>query len=390
MLTLGLVAAPSPALAQGSGADLSVTKTSEGLGGDNTILYTVTVEANGPSNATNVQLSDTTPPELSFVSVTSPPGWLCISPAPGGDGTITCSTSSLAPGSVATFTILMRLKATVLTGDVVTNTATVDAVTPDPLPGNNSSSYTFIVAGSSRDSAGVYDPSTGAWFLKNTNAAGGADLVFSFGPGGTAVPIKGDWNGDGIDTVGVYIPSSGAFFLKNTNSGGGADIIFTYGPAGAGFVPIAGDWDGDGDDTVGLYDPATGAFFLKNTNAGGGADLVFTFGPAGAGFVPIAGDWDGDNDDTIGLYDPATAAFFLKNTNSGGAADTVFTFGPTFATPVVGDWNSDAFGVDTIGVYVSASTAWFLRNTNTAGPADVVFNYGPTGFVGIAGDWDGL
>jgi hypothetical protein len=237
---------------------------------------------------------------------------------------------------------------------------------------------------------GVYIPSTGAWFLHNENAAGAADLVFTYGPGGLAVPLVGDWDGDGDDTPGIYFRSTGAFFLRNASSGGGADLAFTFGPSGAAFVPLAGDWDGDGDDTVGLYDPATGAFFLRNTNAPGPADLVFAYGAAGAGLAAVTGDWDGDGVDTVGLYDPATGAFFLRNANTPGAADLVFTFGAGGQgfVPLAGDWDGD--GRHTVGLAAPATGAFFLRNANAPGAADLAFSYGPPGATPLAGDWDGL
>jgi hypothetical protein len=60
--------------------------------------------------------------------------------------------------------------------------------------------------GSDQDATpGLYDPVTGNFFLKNTNAGGTADETFSFGVGGSQIqPLVGDWNGDGIDTVGLY------------------------------------------------------------------------------------------------------------------------------------------------------------------------------------------
>jgi hypothetical protein len=247
-----------------------------------------------------------------------------------------------------------------------------------------------VVAGATpgSDTPGVYVAATGAWFLRNQNAPGGADAVFTFGGGGALVPLTGDWDGDGDDTPGLYDPATGAFFLTNANANGGADTVFTFGGGGA-LVPVVGDWNADGVDTIGLYDPATGAFFLKNANANGGADAVFTFGGGGA-LVAVAGDWDGDGRDTVGLYDPGTGAFFLKNANANGGADVVFTFGGGGAglAPLAGDWNGD--GVDTIGLYASATGASFLRNTNANGGADVVFGYGPTGVRPLTGDWDGM
>jgi subtilisin-like proprotein convertase family protein len=237
------------------------------------------------------------------------------------------------------------------------------------------------------DTIGLFDPATGSYFLRNSNSSGGADVVFSFGPGG-AMPITGDWNGDGTDTAGVYIPGTGAFFLRNTNTPGPADIIFTFGGGGA-LVPLVGDWNNDGTDTIGLYDPATGAFFLRNANSSGGADLLFTFG-AGGGYQPIVGEWNNDGTDTVGLYDPASGAFFLKNANSSGGADAVFTFGAGGAfRAITGDWNAD--GTETVGIYDPATGAFFLTNTNASGPAAIVFTFGAggAGFVPLSGDWNG-
>jgi hypothetical protein len=105
----------------------------------------------------------------------------------------------------------------------------------------------------------------------------------------------GDWNGDGCDTVGLYAPAQSEFFLRNSNASGGADVSFSFGPGGGGWTPIAGDWNGDGQDTIGLYDPTRSEFFLRNSNTSGYANLAFLYGPANAGWTPIAGDWSGSS-----------------------------------------------------------------------------------------------
>lgn len=243
--------------------------------------------------------------------------------------------------------------------------------------------------GSNASSVGVTVSTSGAWFLRNSNSGGAADLVFGYGAPGTGfVRLSGDWDGNGTHTPGLYDPSSGAFFLKNTNAGGGADLVFSFGAGGAGFLPLVGDWNGDGIDTIGLYGSTTGVVFLRNTNGSGPANVTFSFGPAGGGLLPITGDWNGDRIDTIGLYVPTTGAFFLRNTNTNGGADIVFTYGASQMKPVAGDWNGD--GRDSIGVYESGTGAWFLRNLNSPGSADLVFTYGPPMAVPMTGDWDGL
>lgn len=220
----------------------------------------------------------------------------------------------------------------------------------------------------------------------------------------------GNWTGQlnsvtqtPIDTIGLYDPTTGTFYLRNSNSSGPADITFQFGPANAGYIPFVGDWTGlinpitsAAMDTVGVYDPVGGFFFLKNLNAPGPADSVFSFGVGGQGWVPRVGDWTGKVNpitmariDTVGAYDPASAFFFLKNTNAAGAADIVFQFGPTGLgwNPVVGDWTGQRSGttnapITTIGAIEPSTSFFFLRNSNSNGPADIQFVYGPTGSFG--------
>ncbi len=248
-----------------------------------------------------------------------------------------------------------------------------------------------VVAPVGSDSIGIYLADTGAWFLRNSNSSGGADAVFTFGAGGAGVvPLRGDWDGDGVDTPGLFAPSTGAFFLRNSNSPGGADIVFTFGAPNGGYVAMVGDWDGDGTDTIGLYAPSTSNFFLRNANAPGGADVVVGFGPAGSGWTPMSGDWDGNGTDTVGLYAPSTSTFFLRNANAPGGADVVFGFGPAGSgwTPLAGDF--DGNGTDTVGLYSASNGFYFLRNANAPGGADLTFGYGPAGVTPLVGDWDGL
>src|SRR5437764_15114474 len=85
-----------------------------------------------------------------------------------------------------------------------------------------------------------------------------------------------------------------AFYLRNSNTSGVADVSFRYG--GPGDVPLVGDWDGNGIETVGVH--RGNAFFLRNSNSSGTADATFTFGDAGD--IPLVGDWNGDGAGTLG------------------------------------------------------------------------------------------
>jgi hypothetical protein len=237
--------------------------------------------------------------------------------------------------------------------------------------------------GTGPNTVGLYEKDNGAFFLRNTNTYGDADTIALFGPidySGDLLPMAGNWTGSSfVDGIGLYQKSTGLFFLKNDNGPGPADNVFQFGPISSGdMVPIVGDWTGSGKDTIGLYQNSTGLFFLKNDNSAGAADNVFQFGIISSGdMVPIVGDWTGSGKDTIGLYQKSTGTFFLKNSNTYGDADMVFSYGPVVSgdiVPVAGDWTNS--GIDTIGIYQHSTAFFFLKNSNTYGDADFAFPYG--------------
>ena len=225
---------------------------------------------------------------------------------------------------------------------------------------------------------GVFRPSNGLLYLKNSNTSGFADAALNYGLGGD-YPVVGDWDGNGTTTIGVY--RDGYFYLRNSNTLGFAEVVFPFGTPGD--QPIAGDWDGDGIDTVGVYRPSIGQFLLRNHNSEGAEDVSFYLGNVGD--VGVAGDWDGNNIDTTGVFRPSNGVIFLKNSNDTGIADIALNYGLPGDQPVMGDWDND--GTDTIGIYRNGT--FYLRNSNTNGFAEIVFGLGNPGDMPIAGNWDG-
>jgi uncharacterized repeat protein (TIGR01451 family) len=112
-------------------ADLSLTKTADPLTlvpGEN-VTFTITATNDGPLTATNVAVSDSLPPGLSFVSATPSQGTY-------NNQTGIWTVGNLAPGSNATLEIVATLTAT----EPVVNRAQVsasDQPDPDSTPGNN-------------------------------------------------------------------------------------------------------------------------------------------------------------------------------------------------------------------------------------------------------------
>lgn len=181
----------------------------------------------------------------------------------------------------------------------------------------------------------------GVWKIRNSNFPiinppfGGGIITINFGSPGD-LPIVGDWNNDGVDSPGVYRPSTGQFFLTNSNlANPPVEITVVFGIAED--LPVAGDWNADGFDSVGVFRPSSGQFFLTDDNvAGATIDQAFFFGANGD--LPTAGDWNGNGVDTIGIYRPSTTEFFLTNDNINFS--NVFTFGQIGTDqPIAGDWD---------------------------------------------------
>ena len=184
-------------------ADLSIRKTNNGPVAVGTqATFTLTVRNAGPDSATGVVVTDALPDGLTFVSAAGNK-WTCNQQ----NGNVTCALAgSLAKGASTTITITVRT--TKAAAPQVTNTAKVGANTPDPDPGNNTSSST----------------------LKVQDEGPEADLALSKSTNG---PVT--WGQNAIFTV------------KVTNKGpaSAADVIVTDTlPAGVTYVASSGSgWD---------------------------------------------------------------------------------------------------------------------------------------------------
>jgi uncharacterized repeat protein (TIGR01451 family) len=127
-------------------ADVQVTKvdTPDPVTAGTNITYTINAINNGPSNAANANMSDTTPTNTTFVSVSAPAGWSCTSPAVGGTGAVSCTKVSMAVGT-ETITLVVAVNGGTAGGTVISNTATMSSATTDPTPGNNNATATTTV-----------------------------------------------------------------------------------------------------------------------------------------------------------------------------------------------------------------------------------------------------
>ncbi len=114
-------------------ADLAITKTDspDPVTAGEQLTYTITVDNLGPSDATNVTVTDTLP---AGVSVVSAPG--CVESPPG---TLTCPLGTIPAGGGSFFDIIVDVDASTLPG-TITNTASVGSDAGDPVDANDSAS----------------------------------------------------------------------------------------------------------------------------------------------------------------------------------------------------------------------------------------------------------
>ncbi|TCT19847.1 DUF1566 domain-containing protein [Thiobaca trueperi] len=294
-------------------------------------------------------------------------------------GTVSPPSQVVNAGATATFTLIPATGYAISSASGCggslsgANYATAPVTAACTVTANFAANWMGLVGdwdGDGAATAGLYNPVSGTFYLRNANTSGLSDVVFRYGPAPSGWwPLAGDWNGDGISTVGLYDPVTGIFYLRNTHTPGFADVTFRYGPQQTDWYPLAGDWNGDGIDTVGLYVPQSAIFFLRNTHTPGVADVSFRYGPVANGWLPLAGDWNHDGTTTIGLYDGWAGLVYLRQTNAPGVADVIFRYGPVDNDwwPLGSDWNGD--GTDSIGLFKPVTRTFYLRDSNAPGGA---------------------
>jgi len=92
------------------------------------LTYTLTSANDGPSDATNVTLTDILPAGVNFITATATQG-----SCDEAGGTVTCTLDSLGSGDVATGTVVVTVTNPIPGDTVITNTAVVDSQETTPL-----------------------------------------------------------------------------------------------------------------------------------------------------------------------------------------------------------------------------------------------------------------
>jgi uncharacterized repeat protein (TIGR01451 family) len=297
----GNESATATTLVVAGSADLSITKTAapEPVNAGNNLTYTITAANAGPSNALTTILNDTLPAGTTFVSLTSPGGWSCTTPAVGAGGTVSCGNASVAIGN-AVFTLVVNVGASVSGGTVIANTATVaSAATSDPNQGNESATANSTVSAPSaiagtKTAAGILVPGGSVTYtitLTNSGASAQGDnpgdeftdvlpadltLVSASASSGTAVASIGTntviWNGS--------IAAAGSVTIT-INASINPTVVSGTAILNQGTISFDGDGNGSNESTAVTDNPVTGA--------PGDATGIVVLGVATS--IPAIGTW---------------------------------------------------------------------------------------------------
>jgi hypothetical protein len=188
-----------------------------------------------------------------------------------------------------------------------------------------------------------------------------------------AVPVPGDWNGDGSDQEGWF--HDGVFYTASGPSG--AIARFRYGRAGD--QPVSGDWNRSGSDGIGVF--RDGMWYVRNELSGGPSWRHFRYGRAGD--QAVTGDWARLGRDGVGVF--RDGVWYVRTHLNEGPSWRHFRYGRAGDIAVSGDW--EQLGRHGVGVVRDGN--WFVRSHLNAGPSAFYFPYGRSTDRAVTGDWNG-
>lgn len=219
-----------------------------------------------------------------------------------------------------------------------------------------------------------------------------------------AVPLTGDFNGDGRDDTAWFTRgSTGDVYVQlSTGSGFGAPVKWHDYFCVNSEIPVVGDFNGDGLDDI--------ATFTRGATTPGDVYVALSTGSGFTGTAiqwasgfgldtepPAVGDFNGDGLDDIATFAQPNRSVYVGLSNGASFLANVgeslwnTNFAPTGETPGVGDFDGD--GRDDIVTFTQASTplVWVGRSTGTSFAAAAVWHdhFSLAGEVPGVGDFDG-
>ncbi|NLB54555.1 MAG: VCBS repeat-containing protein [Lentisphaerae bacterium] len=233
----------------------------------------------------------------------------------------------------------------------------------------------------------VYDPNNAHWYIASltgeqialANHWGFAGPVASYRNcgNGKSYLVPGDYNGDGKTDIAIFNKTASStaddgWYAKTTD---GRVLAWNIRWSSDSAIPVPGDYDGDGKTDIAVYDLATGIWYVQTSQ---GEEFALAFGWAEA--LPVQGDYDGDGRTDFGVYHPATGNWYIWTWRG---AYYITQFGWAEAEPVPADYSGD--GKTDFAVYHQAEGMWHVLGHD--GYKVVQFGWAET--VPVPADYNG-
>ncbi|MBK8465280.1 MAG: PQQ-dependent sugar dehydrogenase [Chloracidobacterium sp.] len=322
---------------------------------------------------------------FAFVSTTGTNGYTSMADMDGVTFTGGCISSEGGVVGSATLTVVLRplsLGALLSAGanvvvdpenlcleyDETNNAAQTISTTVVTTP---VSRMAFDYDGDRKSDISVFRPSTGAWYLQQSQA-GLYGTLFGFGSDKIA---PADYDGDGKTDIAVYRPSTGIWYVFNSSNGNVTYHVFGL----AEDLPTPADYDGDGKADISVFRPSTGTWYRQNSSDGTFFGIQF----GSSEDKPVFANFDGDGKSDIAVFRPSTGAWYWINSSNGSIQGELFGNGSDILTPA--DYDGD--GKTDLSVYRPSTGIWYSKTSFNS--LYTYFIFGLASDIPAPADYDG-
>lgn len=229
----------------------------------------------------------------------------------------------------------------------------------------------FDYDGDHKADISVFRPSSGAWYLQQSQA-GLYGALFGFG---TDKIAPADYDGDGKTDIAVYRPSTGIWYVWNSSNGTFSYTVFGL----AEDLPTPADYDGDGKADISVFRPSTGTWYRQNSSNGSFFGVQF----GASEDKPTIGDFDGDGKSDIAVFRPSSGAWYRINSSDNSIYGELFGFGSDILTPA--DYDGD--GKTDLSVFRPSTGIWYSKKSSNSNYTAFVF--GLADDIPAPADYDG-
>jgi hypothetical protein len=227
----------------------------------------------------------------------------------------------------------------------------------------------------------VYRPTSGTWYVLNSNSNHSSYSAFNWGTS-TDVPIPADYDGDGKTDIAIFRPSTGQWWILFSASGFTTYTSYTWGVSTD--IPVPGDFDGDRKADIIIFRPSIGTWFGLLSGDGYQPDSL-AWGTNGD--LPVPGDYDGDGFTDLAVYRPSTGQWWALLTTEDLEDYRAFNWGTTGDKPVPADYDGD--GQTDVAVFRPSTGTWYILTSASNYATFVARTWGISTDVPVPADFDG-